>query len=161
MKKNIKLIFVTFIVVFSVLSCSATKQKFDNEIIAKNELESVIGYKNGYNSLINKAEKALNTKFRSVVEKTITPPSGDKHDYLSRATYYWENPNSENGLPWIYKDGEPNKQSFLETDHKYYYEAMEAIRDLSLAYNFSKNKIYAKRAVEILNDWFNSKRFKS
>ncbi|MCF6269632.1 MAG: alginate lyase family protein, partial [Melioribacteraceae bacterium] len=70
------------------------------------------------------------------------------------------NQNTRNGLPWIYKDGKYNRKSFSETDHKYFYEAMEAIRDLSLAYSLSRNPKYAERAIEITKQWFTDKKTK-
>ena len=41
----------------------------------------------------------------SVTDKTNEPPSGDKHDYLSMAPYWWPDENSKDGLPYIRKDG--------------------------------------------------------
>src|SRR5712691_7076570 len=43
------------------------------------------------------AQKARSSGPFSVVTKGATPPSGDKHDYLSQAPYYWPNPKSANG----------------------------------------------------------------
>src|SRR5207247_2656654 len=38
------------------------------------------------------AQKALSTATQSVITKDATPPSGDKHDYMSQAPYFWPNP---------------------------------------------------------------------
>jgi len=151
-----KIVWVFFLC-FSVLLIYSDNIAQNNSIlfsINKKEIQNTTAYKNGYNSLIAKANKALKKRFRSVTDKEIVPPSGDKHDYLSRAVYYWPNPNTKDGLPWIYKDGDYNKKSFNETDHKYYYEAMEAIRDLSLAYSITQDTVYAKRASELISQWF-------
>ncbi|HEX6650711.1 MAG TPA: hypothetical protein VF075_14270 [Pyrinomonadaceae bacterium] len=43
------------------------------------------------------AQKALTSGPFSVVTKTVTPPSGDKHDYMSQAPYFWPDPKSPNG----------------------------------------------------------------
>src|SRR6267142_666740 len=45
------------------------------------------------------AQKALPSGPFSVVTKDATPPSGDKHDYMSQAPYFWPDPKSANGLP--------------------------------------------------------------
>ncbi|MEI9974387.1 MAG: alginate lyase family protein [Ignavibacteriota bacterium] len=37
----------------------------------------------------------------SVVQKSRVPPSGDKHDYLSQAPYWWPDPAKPDGLPYI------------------------------------------------------------
>ena len=39
------------------------------------------------------AKTALAIKPMSVMDKTITPPSGDKHDYMSQAPYWWPDPS--------------------------------------------------------------------
>ena len=38
------------------------------------------------------AKTALALKPMSVMDKAITPPSGDKHDYMSQAPYWWPDP---------------------------------------------------------------------
>src|SRR6266542_1650840 len=50
--------------------------------------------KPAYDSVISEAEKALSTDPFSVMNKTKTAPSGDKHDYLSLARYWWPDPNN-------------------------------------------------------------------
>lgn len=44
----------------------------------------------------------------SVTEKTRLAPSGNPHDYCSIARYWWANPESPDGMPWIRKDGKTN-----------------------------------------------------
>ena len=45
------------------------------------------------------AERAQLGDTYSVTDKTLSPPSGNKHDYMSLAPYWWPNPNTANGLP--------------------------------------------------------------
>ena len=42
--------------------------------------------------LRREADKSLKAGPYSVMQKPIVPPSGDKHDYLSYAPYYWPDP---------------------------------------------------------------------
>ena len=105
-------------------------------------------------SLIKRADLALQANYRSVVDKSIIPPSGDLHDYLSRAVYFWPDSSKVDGLPWVGKDGKYNFKSFEETDHKYYYQVMGAIRDLSLAYFFSLDIKYATKTSDLIKFWF-------
>jgi hypothetical protein len=44
------------------------------------------------------ADKALKMPLQSVTTKTKTPPSGDKHDYMSMARYFWPNSAKPNHL---------------------------------------------------------------
>ena len=65
---------------------------------------------NAYKKLIASANKILAYKPVSVMDKVDMPPSGNKHDYVSLAPYWWPNPNTPNGLPYIRKDGEINPE---------------------------------------------------
>src|SRR5438034_4836905 len=44
------------------------------------------------------------------VQKDATPTSGDKHDYMSQAPYFWPNPDATHHLPYIRRDGERNAE---------------------------------------------------
>src|SRR5438045_6648367 len=44
------------------------------------------------------AKKALADGTYSVTTKAIVPPSGDKHDYMSQAPYFWADPAKKDGL---------------------------------------------------------------
>lgn len=41
----------------------------------------------------------------SVVDKAAPAASGDPHDYLSLAPYWWPDPDAPDGLPHIRRDG--------------------------------------------------------
>lgn len=58
-----------------------------------------------YKQLIKEADAALKYGPVSVMEKKNSPPSGDKHDYMSLAPYHWPDPSKPDGLPYIRKDG--------------------------------------------------------
>jgi hypothetical protein len=100
------------------------------------------------------ARKALQQESVSVTTKASTPPSGDKHDYMSQAPYFWPDPSKPNGLPYIRRDGERNPELDKITDH-HTMDLMEAaVRTLSLAYYFKGNEDYAVKAAVILRAWF-------
>jgi hypothetical protein len=46
-----------------------------------------------HQTLVQAATQALLTPPTSVMDKSKTPPSGDKHDYFSIGPYFWPNPN--------------------------------------------------------------------
>jgi len=100
------------------------------------------------------ARKALQQKPVSVVTKGATPPSGDKHDYMSQAPYFWPDPNKPNGLPYIRRDGERNPEINKITDHQTLDQMEAATRTLALAYYFTRNEQYAARATQLLQAWF-------
>ena len=100
------------------------------------------------------ARKALQQVPVSVVTKAITPPSGDKHDYMSQAPYFWPDPNKPDGLPYIRRDGERNPELNKITDH-HTLDLMEAAtRTLSIAFYFGGNEEYAAKATQLLRAWF-------
>ena len=43
------------------------------------------------------ADRAMTEGPFSVMDKPVTPASGDKHDYMSRATYWWPDPSKPDG----------------------------------------------------------------
>ncbi len=107
-----------------------------------------------YNQLIKDATAALKFGPVSVMEKTFVPPSGNKHDYMSLAPYYWPDPAKPDGLPYIRKDGETNPEVKLYKDKDYLPKIGESIYTLSLANYFSNDAKYAVHANNLLRIWF-------
>jgi len=108
-----------------------------------------------YQKLIAQANKELEKSPNPVTNKTQVPPSGDIHDYMSIAPYRWPNPNSADGFPWIVKDGEINPMSRGDnTDKVRLSEMFSGLDNLSMAYFFSDDLKYAKKAKYILETWF-------
>ncbi len=108
-----------------------------------------------YNNLITNAETALNEGVFSVMDKKRTPPSGDKHDYLSMGPYWWPDKTKVDGLPYIRSDGEVNPETrgeYVDTDSKN--KLFANIETLGWAFYFSGEKKYAEKAVHLLETWF-------
>ena len=106
------------------------------------------------NKLLKDANKQLDEKTPSVMDKAQTPPSGNKHDYMSMATYYWPDPSKPAGAPYIRKDGERNPEIRDISDHKAVDNMQKAVSLLSLAYCFTHDETYAKKAAEFLKVFF-------
>src|SRR5215203_1798034 len=100
------------------------------------------------------ARKALTAKVASIVSKSVTPPSGDKHDYMSQAPYFWRNPNTATGFPYIRRDGERNPEIKQFPDHDLLDTMVRTVERLALGYFVTGKKEYAARAGEILRMWF-------
>ncbi len=100
------------------------------------------------------ARRSMQQKPSSVVTKAVTPPSGDKHDYLSQAPYFWPNPDKPDGLPYINRDGERNPELDKITDHLALDQMEVAVRALSLAYYLKDDEAYAAKATQLLRSWF-------
>lgn len=100
------------------------------------------------------ARQALSTKVASIVSKPATPPSGDKRDYMSQAPYFWRNPNTATGFPYIRRDGERNPEIKQFPDHDLLDTMVRTVERLALGYFVTGRKEYASRAAEILRMWF-------
>jgi uncharacterized DUF497 family protein len=105
-----------------------------------------------YSDLLGQADESLTLRNPTVVDKTIAPPSGNKHDYLSIGRYWWPDPEVSDGLPWIRKDGVTNPDTqTAAVDRKLLGAMIEGIRCLSLAFYFSEEEKYAFKAISIVS----------
>lgn len=104
--------------------------------------------------LKGEARNALAAGPFSVVSKSSTPPSGDKHDYMSRAPYFWPNPGTLNHLPYVRRDGERNPEINKFPDHQTMDRMVSAVETLALAYYFDGDEAYADKAARLLRAWF-------
>jgi len=100
------------------------------------------------------AQKALSTAPQSVVSKDATPPSGNKHDYMSQAPYFWPNPKTADHLPYIRRDGERNPEINKISDHQTMDRMVSAVETLALDYYFESDEACAAKAAQLLRAWF-------
>jgi hypothetical protein len=105
-------------------------------------------------AVVAAADRAMTEGPFSVMDKPVTPPSGDKHDYMSRATYFWPDPSKPDGLPYIRHDGLTNPENRKITDHEEFGRMCAAARALALAWYFTGKTDYANRAALLLRTWF-------
>ena len=110
-------------------------------------------YAQAYKALKKQAEHDLVMKPLTVMSKDYIPSSGSKHDYVSLARYAWPDQTKPNGLPYIMRDGISNPE-LNRFDRNKLSDMTGAIYRLSLAYYFSENEKYAKKATELIHIWF-------
>ena len=103
--------------------------------------------------LLREADEMTKVQPQSVTDKAKLPPSGDRHDYMSLAPYWWPDTGKRDGLPWIRRDGEVNpevdrfdKLPLRSTDVR--------VNTLALAWFFSGREEYARQAARLLRVWF-------
>lgn len=106
-------------------------------------------------AVIARADAALAGPLYSVTAKTRTPPSGDKHDYMSMGPYWWPDPARPGGEPYIRRDGEVNPErdgaAFDVTAMSRMSEGVEA---LALAHFLTGEHRYAEKAAALVRAWF-------
>jgi hypothetical protein len=108
----------------------------------------------GREAAVGAADKILHEGPFSVMLKDRAPTSGDKHDYMSQAPYFWADPKSPNGLPYLRRDGERNPEINKITDHANMDRVSRDTRTLAIAYHFTHDENYAARAALLLRAWF-------
>src|SRR4051794_26787596 len=100
-------------------------------------------------------DEALAAGPLSVMQKRLIPQSGDKHDYLSIAPYWWPDPTKPRGMPYVQRDGEHNPdRASDDTDADHESQMADAVRALSLAYFLTDDEAYARHAALLLRTWF-------
>ncbi len=154
------------IILFAILVFPCTQlaqtDKLNTLILNK---EKLLEIKNGYltkekgfekviNNLLGAAKKLLSEKPLSVIEKSVTPPSGNKHDFTSMGPYWWPNPEKKDGLPYIRRDGERNPEYNTITDQEYFTRTMNGSQVLAIAFYITGDSKYAHKAAELIRVWF-------
>ncbi len=162
MNKTIYLIIIAITLIFSGCKVEQTQQKeirlggWDYDWMQKVKSDLDAGgkkYLSAYDQLIKDADEALGEGVFSVTFKKLIPPSGNKHDYMSMGPYWWPDPEKEDGLPYIRRDGEVNPER-NNTDRPQLAGLIDNVRSLTLAWYFSGKNAYAEKAAELLRVWF-------
>jgi hypothetical protein len=87
------------------------------------------------------------TKFRAKLSE------GGEHDFYSNGDYWWPNPNTTNGLPYVQRDGQSNPGNFIA--HRQCVNSLrDAVAALAAAYKVSGDDRYAAKAAELLRVFF-------
>ncbi|MDF9828359.1 hypothetical protein M2447_002477 [Ereboglobus sp. PH5-10] len=111
-------------------------------------------FRPAYDRVLREADKALALKPLSVIDKKLTADSGDKHDYLSLAPYWWPDPAKPDGLPYIRRDGQVNPESKRDNDALKFVRICTAVKTLGLAYYLTGRETYAETAALLTRVWF-------
>ncbi|MFG0249974.1 MAG: alginate lyase family protein, partial [Phycisphaeraceae bacterium JB051] len=104
-------------------------------------------------TLRQRAQSLLDAPLLSVTDDDVVPPSGDRRDYTSMGPYWWPNPDTPDGLPYIRKDGQRNPES-LEGDFPAMAQMTVQCSVLILAWRLTSDERFAQKAVTILRHFF-------
>ena len=100
------------------------------------------------------AGKALEFPIATIVDKKRPSPTGDPHDYVSYGRYWWPNPASTNGLPYIQRDGHPNREQMALGDQDRMDRMIDTVEILAQAWHLDHREDCARRAGEWIRAWF-------
>lgn len=145
MRKLISIIFITFAL---IENSAAQPRVWNSDELTKAKLAN----SPQIHEIERMANQFLKKKIFSVVDKKKPAPSGDMHDYISSAPYWWPDPLNPSG-PYIRRDGEKNKD-VLTPDKVNLSTMTKSVVFLSLAYFFTEKEEYAIKAVDNLRIWF-------
>lgn len=159
MIKNRLFIILTSVVLFSLCGMPAmagqplTRVYDGAKLAAVKAKKDTPLYEQAVKKLITEADKSLAATPPSVMQKKMVAVSGDKHDYISMGPYWWPDPSKPDGLPYIRKDGLRNPE-LDKLDRNRLGDMAKHVTTLGLAYYFSGEEKYARKAADFLNTWF-------
>ncbi|RZQ61050.1 alginate lyase [Amycolatopsis suaedae] len=141
--------------------CKPGTVVLDGADLVRNRVRLLAGdrtLRTSLDNLLVQARADLSKGPWTVVDKPQTPPSGDKHDYLSLAPYWWPSqpstPDNPRGCPYVQRDGVRNPAADAIPDKAERLAAFGAIYRLSLAWYYTRDPAYARHAALVLRTWF-------
>lgn len=105
-------------------------------------------------ALAARGPAALKEPLATVTDKRVAPPSGDSHDYVSFARYYWPDPTKPDGLPYVSRDGKHNHEQVARGDRHRIGEFCDTVEKLAAVWHLQRDEAAARRAGEWLRAWF-------
>ncbi|MFA5292723.1 MAG: alginate lyase family protein [Phycisphaerae bacterium] len=103
--------------------------------------------------IIRLADFYLNIKPISIRDYPAPFDQARPGDYYSMGDYWWPNPKTKDGLPYIQKDGQSNPDNF--TKHRMLVMKLkDAVASLAAGYALEGNEKYVKKAVQLLEVFF-------
>ncbi|WP_438850911.1 alginate lyase family protein [Brevundimonas nasdae] len=121
----------------------------------KSRLSDDASLQPAWTALKARADAALTREPYTVVTKTMTPASGDKHDYMSMGPYWWPDRSKPHGLPYVRRDGQFNPEKDTKAFDVSSLEGMsQDVQALALAHYFTGDPRYAAKAGEMIRVWF-------
>ncbi|MDR3335043.1 MAG: alginate lyase family protein [Treponema sp.] len=105
-------------------------------------------------ALKNDLEDLFSWPLESVTTKTRLPPSGDPHDYVSLATYYWPDEQSGDGLPYIRRDGFVNTGGLKQYDKDKFKRLAYLVYHGALLFLLIEEPRYSELIERHLYNWF-------
>lgn len=104
-------------------------------------------------ALADDAKKALKLPIRTIVDKPTPSPTGDAHDYVSYARYWWPDPAKPDGLPYVRHDGHHNRERVDAGDNNRLWKFTGTVSTLALAWVKNRDEPAARRAGEWFRAW--------
>lgn len=103
--------------------------------------------------ILRAAEAALQQEPITITKFRAKLSEGGAHDFYSNGDYWWPNPGTTNGLPYVQRDGQSNPGNFIA--HRQCVNGLrDAVSALGAAYKVTGDDRYAAKAAELLRVFF-------
>lgn len=102
------------------------------------------------------ADAALGSAPVTVTDKTLLPPSGDPHDYVSLSIYWWPDAAKPGGTPYLQRDGQVNPEAsdLTKYDGARIVKLVGGVETLALAGYLTGERAYSDAAARGIRAWF-------
>ncbi len=106
------------------------------------------------------ASLALQRGPYSVTHKRKLPASGDPNDYFNPAPYWWPNPDTPTGIPFVFRDGEriPGTRLYEPDSDDFDRTRLQRMFDdttvLALAWKATGQQKFINHAANLVRTWF-------
>ncbi|HTR43513.1 MAG TPA: alginate lyase family protein [Pseudomonadales bacterium] len=99
------------------------------------------------------ASNALTLEPLTITKYHAALSTGGPHDYYSNGDYWWPNPDTTNGLPYVQRDGQTNPDNFNH-DRDCVRQLDSAVAVLGAAYKITGDDRYPAKAAQLLHVFF-------
>ena len=106
-----------------------------------------------HDRILKAADAAFRLEPVAITASRSKLSEGGPHDFYSNGDYWWPNPNTTNGLPYVQRDGQTNPGNFV-AHRQAIRQLSDAVAALGAAYKISGDDRYARKAAELLKVFF-------
>jgi hypothetical protein len=135
----------------ALLSCDNSAREGTGRVV----LPDTELFKQAGETFIQKAKQTASEEPATVSGNAEVQQTGPGRTYVSLACYWWPDPKSDNGLPYIRRDGEVNPETrSAESDLPAMIRMAGRVQVLSAAYHITGDERFAAAATDQLRAWF-------
>lgn len=103
--------------------------------------------------ILRAAKEALSLEPITITRYRAKLSEGGPNDFYSNGDYWWPNPKTPDGLPYVQRDGETNPQNFVE-HRRCVMGLRDAVAALAAAFKLTGEEQYAAKAAGLLKVFF-------
>ncbi len=103
--------------------------------------------------ILRAADRALGQAPVTITAWRAKLSGGGPHDFYSNGDYWWPNPKTTNGLPYVQRDGQTNPDNFV-AHRQAIRQLSDAVAALGAAYKITGDDRYARKAAALLRVFF-------